>query len=63
MALDYASKLTALHHVLSNANTTTAAFDMSTGLDSRIQLVSKADPAIVNLKNYQFPKWLKKLRF
>jgi hypothetical protein len=55
MALDYASKLTALYNVISNANTTTAAVNLSTGLDSKVQLVSKADPAIVNLKNYQFP--------
>jgi hypothetical protein len=55
MAFDYTGKLTALYNVLSNANTTTATYDLSKSLDSRIKIVSKADPTIVNLRNYQFP--------
>jgi predicted transposase YbfD/YdcC len=55
MAFDYSSKLTALYNVLFNANTTTASVDLSSGLDSRVKIVSKADVATVNLRSYEFP--------
>mgnify|MGYP001561557488 CR=1 FL=1 len=55
MAFDYSGKITALYNVLSNANTTSAAVDLSGGLDERVQRIAMADPAIVNLRNYEFP--------
>lgn len=55
MAFDYATKVTALYNVLNNVNTTTAAVDLSSGLDERIKRIAIADPAVVNLRNYEFP--------
>lgn len=55
MAFGYNTNVTALYNVLNNANTTTAAVDMSSGLDERIKKVAVADPAVVNLRNYEFP--------
>jgi len=55
MAFGYVDKLTALFNVLDDANTTTAALDLSTGLDERIKKVAMADPSAVNLRNYEFP--------
>jgi len=55
MAFNYSSKVTALYNAINNANTTTCSYDISTGLDERIKKIAIADPAVVNLRNYEFP--------
>lgn len=43
--IDYRAKIDAISNLLTAANTTTASYDLSTGLTKRVQKIIKGDPA------------------
>lgn len=55
MPYDYEANITAVYNVLSNANTTTATVDLSSGLTTRVKNVYKNDPATTSIRQDSYP--------
>jgi len=55
MAIDYVAKAQTVVDVLRAFNTTTAAFDLSSSLTTRVASITVADPAMVGAKRGDFP--------
>jgi hypothetical protein len=55
VAFDYQAKLNALHGIMSEANTTTASFDLSSGMADRIKNIKKDDPAVRPAQDDEHP--------
>lgn len=55
MAIDYIAKAQTVVDVLRAFNTTTAAYDLSSSLTTRIASITVADPAMVGARRGDFP--------
>ena len=55
MPFDYEANVGAVYNVLTNANTTTATVDLSSGLTTRVKNVYRNDPGIVGLRGDIYP--------
>jgi hypothetical protein len=55
VSFDYIAKLTSVYNVLADANTTTAAVDLSEGLTERIKNIVKDDPRVRSAKDNEHP--------
>lgn len=55
MSIDYIGKCQTIVDVLRAFNTTTAAFDLSSSLTTRIASITVADPAMVGARRGDFP--------
>ena len=55
MPFDYEANTLAVANTLTNANTTTATVDLSSGLTTRVRNIYRSDPAIVGLRGDIYP--------
>lgn len=55
MSFDFATKLNAVYNALAEANTTTAAYDLSTGMATRVKYIEKDDPAVRPAREDEHP--------
>lgn len=55
MPFDYEANISAVKNALTNANTTTAVVDLSSGLTTRVITIEIDDPEIRSLRNLDYP--------
>ena len=55
MSTDYNGKIDAIQTILSAENTTTASYDLSSNMNSRVQLVTKRNPEFIGVQASRFP--------